>query len=151
SATSSCIALTIAKASPTLGLTVSPAVSPMTAGGSATGSATLSGAASAARGDRPYPVYSDAPRATQVTATGNPSTVTVVNRSVPNSAAITIANASTVYWKVTYAGDPNNNSAASTCVALTVAKKSPDLTLTVSPAVLPMVVGGTATGTATLS
>lgn len=149
-ATSACVAQTVAKATPALTLAVSPAISPMAVGGTATGSAALSGASPTAAGTATYTVYTDGACTTVYTAAGNPSAVTVANRTVPNSAAITISLVGTVYWRVVYAGDANNNAATSGCTPLSVAKRTPTLALTVNPAVSPMRPGGTATGAATL-
>nr|MBA2699091.1 hypothetical protein [Nocardioidaceae bacterium] len=150
-ATSACVAQTVAKATPSLTLVVSLTVAPMTIGGSATGLATLSDATATAAGSATYTVYAESTCTTQLSTTNNPSTVTVANRTIPTSAAITIATVGTVYWRATYGGDVNNNSAASSCVGLTVAKTVPGVTLTGTPTVSPMRPGGTAFGTATLS
>jgi len=145
--TSTCVQLTVTKANPSVTLSVAP--SPATAGGTATGSATLTNATSNASGTATYTVYSDSACSTQLTATNNPSNVTVSAGAIPNSAAITINQAGTVYWQVSYGGDSNNNTAKSSCVALTVNKATPTVGLTVAPN--PVTAGSTATGTATLT
>src|SRR5262249_50661762 len=133
----------------TLSLTVSP--SPATVGGTASGTATIAGATTAAGGSVTYTVFSESTCATQLTATNNPSTLTVTNGVVPASAAIAMNAAGTVYWQAVSSGDGNNNGGASPCVALPVAKLSPTISLSVSATKNPMRAGATANGTASLS
>jgi hypothetical protein len=150
-AASRCAPLTVTRVTPSIALSVSSTKNPMRAGGTARGTATMSGATATAGGTVTYTVYANSACSTQLTLTNNPSTVVVANAVVPASAAISMDVAGTVYWRATYAGDANNNAAASACVSLNVQTARPKLTLAVSPAVSPMVAGGTATGTATLT
>jgi hypothetical protein len=146
--TSACLALTVGKASPTLTLSVVP--NPVTAGGTVTGKATLSGAVSAANGTVTYTVYTGSTCATQLSVTNNPSTKSVTNGTVPASDPMVFDQAGTYSWKAVYSGDPNNNPAASACVAATVVPAgTAAVALTVAPN--PVVVGNGATGSVTLS
>ena len=72
-----------------------------------TDSATLTGATSNAGGTVTYTLYSGTyPSGTPV---GTPSTVTVTNAAVPNSASFTVASAGPYYFTASYSGDANNN------------------------------------------
>lgn len=151
SASSTCFAFTVAKASPTVDLVVNPTVSPMKAGGTARGAATLTGATTAAAGTLVYTVYSDSDCTTVRTMTSNPSTVTVANHVPPLSSALTFSSIGTFYWKAVYNGDTNNNGASSACIPFLVAKSDPNLALTITSSLTVMKAGGTASGRGTLT
>lgn len=149
-ATSGCVALVVGSSTPTLTLTTSPSGS-MTVGNAATASATLTGSTATAGGSATYTVYTDSGCTTQLSAGGNPSAVTVVNKVIPSSAPITLSAVGTVYWRVAYGGDVDNGAATSSCLALVVTKRSPTMSLVVTHPVSPMQAGGTAAGQATLA
>ncbi len=131
SATSVCTSepLTVGKASPTIGTTLS--ASSITAGNGVNDSATLSGATSGAGGSVTYTVYTDNGCTLNPEAAG---TETVTGGSVPNSNLITFNTAGSYYWQAVYSGDANNASATSVCTSepLTVGKASPMIGTTLS-------------------
>ncbi len=131
SATSVCTSepLTVGKASPTIGTTLS--ASSITAGNGVNDSATLSGATSGAGGSVTYTVYTDNGCTLNPEAAG---TETVTGGSVPNSNLITFNTAGSYYWQAVYSGDANNASATSVCTSepLTVGKASPTIGTTLS-------------------
>jgi hypothetical protein len=73
----------------------------------------------------------------------------VTNGVVPSSGGLQHNLAGLFYWKATYSGDALNNSAASSCVAITVNKAQPTLVLTQSPS--PVNIGEELTITLTLT
>ncbi len=117
---SPCVPLSVEKSTGTMTLAITPTISPMKAGGTATARGTITSATSTASGSIVYTVYSDSACTAVLTATGNPSTKTVTNRSAGTSAKITIPVAGTVYWRAVYGGDANNEGESSACVELTV-------------------------------
>ena len=143
-ATSSCEAMTVNKASPTISTSLS--ANPITAGGSASDSATLTGATSTAGGTVTYYVYSNSACSSGQTQV---SQVTVTNGVVPNSASHTFGGVGTYSWNAVYSGDSNNNGATSSCETITVNKASPTISTTLSTTTVSL--GGSAYDTATLS
>jgi len=146
-ANSPCEALVVNKTSPTVSLTISP--TSIQVGGTVTGTATISSAATTnAGGTVVYATFTDAGC---MTAAATPAAVsrTVTNRSVANSGALTFNEAGTRYVRATYSGDTNNNGANSSCLAVTIAKKTTTLSLTVSPTTV--TTAAPTTGTATLT
>ena len=144
---SSAVAQTVSKSTSTLALVVSP--SSVVAGQTATGAAIISTAATTnAAGTVTYTVYYNNTCTTPSVLPGNPSSKTVTNRVVPNSDPIAINPVGAVYWKAVYGGDANNNGSSSTCVAQTVSKATPTITLTIAPAAIR--VDETASASATL-
>ena len=143
--------LTVTKASPTIGTTLSAAS--IVAGTTAHDSSTFTGLVnSTGTGTVAYSYYTNNTCTTgQVTV----NTVTVpVSGTVPNSNAVTFNSAGTYYWQAVYSGDANNNGTSSPCTAvtneqLTVTKASPTIGTTLSAGTI--TVGGTANDTSTLS
>ena len=83
-------------------------------GTSVTDQATLSGAlSSTATGKVTYDVYSTSTCKVAVSS-GTPETITTAGK-LPASSPVKITTAGTYYWKASYSGDTNNNTAASTC------------------------------------
>jgi hypothetical protein len=144
---SACIAATVVAAgTAAVALTVTP--NPVVVGKSATGSTTLSGVTAAAGGTVTYTVYTNVTCTTHVTP-AQTTTKTVINGAAPNSGPFTFTQVGTVYWQAVYSGDASNGPAASPCVALSVTKASPTLSLTLTPGAI--MVWDTATGSATLT
>jgi len=120
----------VAKASPTIALSVSP--NPVAAGTGAVGTATLAGAAAGASGTATYTIYADNGCSTPVTPSQS-SIRTVSGAVVPSSAPQVRQVVRTVFWRVVYGGDANSNAATSACLPVTVTKAVPAVTLTISP------------------
>ncbi len=139
--------LTVNKVSPTIS---TQATTPVTIGGSATDTATLSGGSSPT-GSITFSVYgpNSSMNCSPLVYT---STATVNGNGQYSSGTFTPAAAGTYYWIASYGGDGNNNTAATKCgdtgETLTVPKSSPTIS---TQATTPVIVGGTATDTATLS
>ncbi len=134
-------------ASPTI---TTAAATPLALGGSATDTATLSSGYSPT-GTITFTVYGPSASAD---CSGTPvatSTATVSGNGQYTSGTFTPAAAGTYYWIASYGGDGNNNTAATKCgdtgETLTVPKLSPTIS---TQATTPVIVGGTATDTATL-
>ena len=112
--TSPCEPFTVNKTSPTITTTLSS--STITTGGSVTDSATLTNAYQAS-GTASYSLFSTKDCIGPSTII---SMVTVTNSGVPNSASRTFNTAGNYSWNAAYAGDANNNVAASACEPLVV-------------------------------
>lgn len=118
-ASSACTSETlVVKTNPSIATTLS--ATSINIGDSVHDSATLSGATADAGGTATYAVFTNNTCTTPATFTGtlNPGTgghETVTNGSVPDSGAISFANAGTYYFQVTYSGDAKNNGATSQC------------------------------------
>ncbi|CAN5674136.1 hypothetical protein BH09CHL1_BH09CHL1_06530 [soil metagenome] len=151
SVTSPCVAFVVGKATPAIILAPTASISPMTIGGTAYGKSTIVGSTATASGSVSYTAYTDSSCNTTLVTTNNPNSVTVVNKIAPNSTPITISIVGTVYWKASYTGDGNNSAAVSSCTGFVVAKTVPNLALVTNPSTSPMVAGGNASGSATLS
>jgi hypothetical protein len=158
-----------ASACATEALVVSPTQAPITtslsagsipAGGSVHDSATLIGATSTAGGTVQYRFYPSlascetdtaAFPGTQPTGGTSAGTVTVTDAAVPDSDTVAFPDAGTFFWAAFYSGDPDNDASASACVteALVVQPLSPAITTSLSAN--PIVVGGSAHDSATLT
>ena len=120
-ATSPCTSETLAvttagKSAPTISTELS--ASSISAGGSVHDSATLAGAHSGAGGTVTYNVYTDTKCSIPAGATQpSPSSVTVTNGVVPNSANVSFPTAGTYYWQAVYSGDSNDYAAVSPCTS----------------------------------
>ncbi len=143
--------LTVTKASPTIGTTLSAGT--IAIGGTAHDTSTLSGAVnSTGTATVTYSYYTNNTcTAGQVSLA--PVTV-ATNGTVPNSSTVTFNSAGSYYWQAVYSGDANNNGASSPCTAtnneqLTVTKASPTISTALSAGTI--AIGGSAHDTSTLS
>jgi len=142
-AMSSCTPLTVNKASPTIGTTLSATT--ITVGGSVSDSSTLA-IFYKAIGTVIYGFFSGSTCTGPVTTVGTP--VTVTNGAVPNSVAQTFSSAGSFSWNAVYSGDANNNGATSPCEPLIVNKTTPTLSTSLSSTSI--TVGTSATDSAVL-
>lgn len=124
------ISIAADKATPTLALALT--AGSIDAGGSVSGIATLTGTAPAAGGTVTYTVYAGQLCQTPVTPAMS-SVKTVVNGAVPGSDPLVFNVIGSYSWSAVYSGDAGNNTAASACIALTVNRASPMLTLATNP------------------
>jgi uncharacterized repeat protein (TIGR01451 family) len=139
-------AVTIAKASPAIGTTLSS--SSVTVGDTVHDSAGLTGATSTAGGTVAYTVYTNDTCSAGARTAG---TKGVTNGVVTDSDGLVFASAGTFYWQAVYSGDGNNNGATSACKSeiLTVEKVTPTIATTLSATT--GAVGDTVHDSATLS
>jgi len=142
--TSPCEPLTVQKASPTVGTSLSS--SSFVVGTTATDSATISGGFNSG-GTVTYSIFTN-------NACNAPGTfvsiVTVVSNSVPNSRPVQLNSTGSYSFNAVYSGDSNNNAANSQCEPLTVIKANPSVTTKLSPGTT-VAAGTTIVDQATLS
>jgi hypothetical protein len=129
--TSPCEPLTV-KTNPSISTTLSSTT--ILVGGSVYDTATLSGVTSNAGGTVTYEYFSGGSCAGSSTQVGSP--VTVTNGVVPNSAYQTFNAGGSYSWNAIYSGDGNNNGATSPCEPLTVNKRSPTISTSLSSTVI---------------
>jgi LPXTG-site transpeptidase (sortase) family protein len=122
SGTSPCELLTVGKASPTIGTSLSS--SNISVGGSVHDSATLTGATATAGGTVTYTAYSNS---LCTLGAQDGGTKTVAAGVVPDSDSLTFNAAGDYNWQAVYSGDGNNAGATSTCLNehLVVGKLTP--------------------------
>ncbi len=130
--------------------TKTSATSPVAIGTKVYDTATLSGETSTAGGTVSYALYSDSNCTIQV-ADLTPSTDTVVNGQLPNSAPYTFDSAGTYYFQATYSGDVNNAGAVSSCTSeeMVVQKDKPTISTQTVPG-SPVAIGTSVHDTAAL-
>jgi hypothetical protein len=140
--TSACEPLTVNKASPTIGTTLS--ATSIHVGQTVSDSATMASFFQAGA-TVTYSVFSNG----ACTAPGTvASTVTVTNGVVPNSRAVTFNATGSYSFQAVYSGDANNNGATSSCEPLTV---SAGVAISTSLSSTTPLVGTSVTDSATLS
>jgi hypothetical protein len=130
-ATSSCEPLTV-KTNPSISTTLSSTT--ILVGSSVYDTAALSGTTSSAGGTVTYEYFSGGACSGSSTQVGSP--VTVTNGVVPNSAYQTFNAGGSYSWNAIYSGDGNNNGATSPCEPLTVNKRSPTISTSLSSTVI---------------
>ena len=131
--------------------TKTSATSPVAIGTKVYDTAALSGETSTAGGTVSYELYSDS-NCTVPVANLTPSTDTVVNGQLPDSAPYTFDSAGTYYFQATYSGDVNNASAVSPCTSeeMVVQKDTPTVSTQTVPG-SPVAIGTSVYDTASLS
>ncbi|HEV2120421.1 MAG TPA: hypothetical protein VGS11_10010 [Candidatus Bathyarchaeia archaeon] len=144
---STIVTLTVTKANPTIGTTLS--ASSISAGGSVSDSAVLTGATTTAGGTVTYSVFSGA------ICSGTPvfaQAVPVTNGIVPSSRAVQFNVTGSYVWQATYTGDPNNNPPQpTTCGSEALTVKQTATTVGTNLSALSIVPGGVVSDSATLT
>jgi hypothetical protein len=149
--TSPCVPYPVTLRSPTMTVTVPNGT--LTAGGSRASTAAMSGGHQAS-GSLTYGIYSTL---AICQAGGTPTTTATVTITTPGtmpaSGNMTInrtgATTTSLFWRVAYSGDANNNPSTSACVSKVVNKKATTLLQSVSP--FSVTTAQPTFGTATLS
>jgi hypothetical protein len=150
-ATSPCVLLTVTPRAPSV--TVTPPAAALTAGSSASSTTTMSGGYQAT-GSLTYSIFPTEAACLAGSAPTTSANVTIITAgTMPASGAMLLdrtgATGTSLYWRVAYSGDANNNPTTSACAAKDVAKQVTTVGLSLSPTTVSTAQG--TIGTATLA